>query len=57
MYQVQMQFIPENNSIWVFQLTPNDPIYRYDNEVDAQTQADTLQVADPTGRQYRVIFM
>jgi len=57
MYQVQMQFIPGNDSIWVFQLTPNDHIYQYNNEVDAQMQSDALQAADTTGRQYRVIFM
>lgn len=54
MYQVQMQFIPGNDQIWVAQLTPNDPIYQYNNESEAQTKADELQAADPTGRLYRV---
>lgn len=53
MYQVQMQFIPGNDSIWVARLTPEDPIYEYDNEPEAQAKADELQAADPTGRQYR----
>ena len=53
-FQVQMQFIPGNDSIWVAQLTPNDPIYEYDNEPEAQAKADELQAADPTGRKYRV---
>jgi len=54
MYQVQMQFIPLNDSIWVARLTPEDPIYQYDNEAEAQAKADELQAADETGRKYRV---
>jgi hypothetical protein len=54
MYQVQMQFIPENSSIWVAHLTPEDPIYQYDNEAEAQAKAEELQAADETGRKYRV---
>ena len=54
MYQVQMQFIPGNDQIWVAQLNPSDPIYNYDNQDDAQAKANELQAADPTGRQYRV---
>lgn len=53
-YQVQMQFIPGNDSIWVAHLAPGDPIYEYDNELEAQTKADELQAADDTGRKYRV---
>jgi hypothetical protein len=53
-YQVQMQFIPDNDSIWVAHLNPEDPIYEYDNEPEAQTKADELQAADLTGRKYRV---
>jgi len=55
MYQVQMQFIPGNSMVWVAQLIPNDPIYNYDNEIDAQNQVNLLQSQDITGRQYRVI--
>jgi hypothetical protein len=54
MYQIQMQFIPGNDSIWVARLTPEDPIYQYDNEAEAQAKADELQANDPTGRQYRI---
>ena len=54
MYQVQMQFIPGNDSIWVAHLTPEDPIYQYDNEAEAQIKAIELQDADETGRIYRV---
>ena len=40
MYQVQMQFIPGSDSIWVAHLTPEDPIYDYDNEAEAQAKAE-----------------
>jgi hypothetical protein len=53
-YEVQMQFIPGNDTIWVAHLNPNDPIYQYDNEAEAQAKADELQANDPTGRKYRV---
>ena len=53
-YEVQKQFIPGNPQIWVARLTPEDPIYQYDNEAEAQAKADELQANDPTGRQYRI---
>ena len=55
MYQVEMQFIPGNNMIWVARLNPDDPIYQYDNEPEAQVKAQELQSQDPTGRLYRVV--
>lgn len=55
MFQVQMQFIPGSNTIWVARLNPNDPVYEYDNEVEAQDKATELQNADTTGRKYRVV--
>ncbi len=55
MFQVQMQFIPGSNTIWVARLNPDDPIYQYDNEVEAQDKATELQNADTTGRKYRVV--
>ncbi len=54
MFKVEMQFIPGNSSIWVLHLNPDDPIYEYDNLLEAQAKADELQAADPTGRLYRV---
>jgi len=54
MWQVQMQFIPGSDSIWVARLNPDDPIYEYDNEPEAQAKADELQASDPSGRAYRV---
>jgi hypothetical protein len=57
MYQIQMQFIPGNDQIWVARLTPEDPIYEYLTEEEAQVKADELQAADTTGRQYRVMYI
>lgn len=54
-YQVQMQYIPGNDQIWVAKLNPDDPIYEYDNEPEAQAKAQELQSQDSTGRQYRVV--
>lgn len=53
-YQVQMQYIPGIDTIWVARLNPEDPIYEYDNFAEAQAKATELQEADTTGRQYRV---
>jgi hypothetical protein len=53
LYEVQMQFIPGLDQIWVARLTPEDPIYQYDNLEETQAKADELQAADPTGRLYR----
>lgn len=53
-YEVQMQFIPGNNQIWVAKLNPDDPVYQYDNYAEAAAKATELQDQDPTGRQYRV---
>jgi hypothetical protein len=55
MYQVQMQYIPGNDQIWVARLNPEDPIYEYPIETEAQAKAAELQAADETGRQYRVV--
>ena len=54
-YQVQMQFIPGSDQIWVARLNPNDPIYEYPTEEEAQLKVDELKLADPTDRQYRVV--
>jgi len=54
MWQVQMQFIPGNDQIWVARLTPEDPIYEYVLKTQAEAKAFEVQEADPTGRNYRV---
>ena len=53
-YQIQMQFLPGLDQIWVAQLTPESPIYQYDNEEEAIVKANELQSLDSTGRKYRV---
>ena len=55
MWQVQCEFIPGNPMIWVAQLNPNDPIYEYDNQPEAEAKATELQAQDPTGRLYRAV--
>jgi hypothetical protein len=50
-----MEYIPGNSTIWVAHLTPEDPIYEYNNQSEAQAKADELQAQDPTGRLYRVM--
>lgn len=54
-WQVQMQFIPGSDQIWVAHLDPNDPVYEYDNEPEAQAKANELQSQDTTGRKYRIV--
>jgi hypothetical protein len=51
---VLMQFIPGLDQIWVARLNPEDPIYVYPTQEEAQAKADELQAADPTGRLYKV---
>jgi hypothetical protein len=55
MFEVQMEYIPGVNTIWVARLNPEDPIYEYDNLNEAQAKATELQDADETGRKYRVV--
>jgi hypothetical protein len=54
MYQIQKQFIPGNNSIWVVQLTPEDEIFTFETEAEAQAKVDELTSSDTEGRTYRV---
>lgn len=55
MFEVQMQFIPGNNTIWVARLNPNDPVYEYPSLMEAEAKAFELESADPTNRKYRVV--
>jgi hypothetical protein len=54
MYTIQKQFIPGNDSIWVQQLTPEDEIFTFETEAEAQAKADELTSADTEGRSYRI---
>ena len=55
MYQVQMQFIPGSDQIWVARLNPEDPIYDYSSLEEADYKAQELEAADTTGRKYRAV--
>jgi hypothetical protein len=52
-YIVLMQFIPGLDQIWVARLTPEDPIYIYDNLEECEAKAAELEAADETGRKYK----
>jgi hypothetical protein len=55
MYEIQMEFIPGNNMIWVARLNPEDPIYQYPTLMEAEAKGFELENADPTNRKYRVV--
>jgi hypothetical protein len=55
MWQVQMQFIPENDTIWVARLTESDPIYEYSDVMQAAAKALELQALDSSGRKYTIV--
>jgi hypothetical protein len=55
MYQVQMQFIPGSDQIWVARLNPEDPIYDYSSLEEADYKTQELEAADTTGRKYRAV--
>jgi len=57
MYQIQMQFIPGNDSIWVLKIHPEDPIYEYEDETEAINKANELQSLDSSGRAYKVVYL
>ena len=57
MYQIQMQFIPGNDSIWVLKLNPEDPTYEYTDETEAINKANELQSLDSSGRAYKVVYL
>ena len=52
-YIVLMQFIPGLDQIWVARLTPEDPIYVFDNLEECEAKAAELEAADETGRKYK----
>jgi len=54
MYTIQKQFIPGNDSIWVQQLTPEDEIFTFETEAEAQAKSDELDSIDTEGRLHRI---
>ena len=57
MYTIQKQFIPGNDSIWVQQLTPEDEIFTFETEAEAQAKIAELDSTDADGRKHRFIFI
>jgi hypothetical protein len=55
MYQIQMQFLPGYNNIWITQLNPEDTVWEFEIEADAIAKAEELQAADRSGREYQVL--
>lgn len=49
-----MQFIPDNEQIWVQKLEINDPIWEFDTLEEAQQKMEELDSADTSGRKYRI---
>ena len=54
-YQVQMQFIPNNDQIWVLKLEANDPTWEFETYQEAVDKANELETTDTSGRKYRVV--
>ena len=42
-------------NVWVEKLTPDDTIYTFDTESEANTKKDELTLADSTNRIYKVV--
>jgi hypothetical protein len=57
MFQIQMQFIPGSDQIWVARINQNDTIYEFDNEQDAINKMQELKSQDTSQRQYRIMFV
>ena len=57
MYTIQKQFIPGNDSIWVQQLTPEDEIFTFETEAEAQAKSDELDSIDTEGRLHRIALI
>lgn len=57
MYQIQMQFIPGNDDIWVSKLNPEDELIEFTNEIFALVKLEELQATDHNGRKYKIIYL
>jgi hypothetical protein len=57
MYTIQKQFILGNDSIWVQQLTPEDEIFTFETEAEAQAKVDELNSIDTEGRLHRIALV
>lgn len=53
-YRIYMEKFPGNHKVWVSKLEQSDPIWEYNNLVDAENKRFELDDADPTERTYTV---
>lgn len=57
MHQVQMQFIPGNDSIWVARLEEHHELHQFEIEEEAHAKKEELENADTEDRRYRVVYL
>lgn len=57
MYQVQMQYMPGIESIWVAKLEVEHEIHQFETEEEALSKVEELQNLDTEGRRYRVVYL
>lgn len=57
MYQVQMQYVPGIDSIWVAKLELDHQIHEFETEEEALNKAAELQNSDTEGRSFKVVYL
>jgi hypothetical protein len=57
MHQVQMQFIPGNDSIWVARLEEHHELHQFETEQEAHIKKEELENVDTEDRRYRVVYL
>ncbi len=57
MYQIQMQFIPGSDSIWVAKLEAHHELHEHQEFEVLQAKLEKLQSADTSGRVYRIVYL
>ncbi len=57
MYQIQMQFIPGSDSIWVAKLEAHHELHEHQEFEVLQAKLEELQSADTSGRVYRIVYL
>ena len=57
MYQIQQQYIPGLDQIWVARLAEGDEDFIFDTEEEANIKLAELEAADVDGRKYRIVYL
>ena len=57
MYQIQQQYIPGLDQIWVARLAEGDEDFIFDTEEEANTKLAELQAQTTDGREYRIVYL